>query len=166
MDKYFEFRTGRSCVFKNYIHLVFVTKYRRNAITAEMLLRLEDIFRETMTQLEGELIEFGGEDDHVHLMVHCHPKTAISAVVGKLKGKSSYFLRKEFWNEIKDKLWGDHFWSPSYCIVSCGGAPLDVVRAYVENQRRPTPQKNLSRSENFRGRTRNLDKTWKNREEK
>jgi len=69
MDKNFKFRTGRSCVFKNYIHLVFVTKYRRDAITAEMLLRLEDIFRETMTQLEGELIEFGGEDDHVHLMV-------------------------------------------------------------------------------------------------
>ena len=166
MLKEFEFRTGRSCIFKNFIHLIFVTKYRRNVLTETMLSRLEEVFRETMEQMDGELLEFGGEDDHVHLMVQCHPKTAVSALVGKLKGKSSYILRKEFWEQIKNKLWGDHFWSPSYCVVSCGGAPLEIVKAYVENQRRPTPEKQLAQSEKFRGRKRNSDKTWKKKSQK
>ena len=83
-----------------------------------------------MDQMEGELLEFGGEDDHVHLLVSAHPKTAVYALVGKPKGKSSSILRQEFWSEIKKRLWGNHFCSPSYCVVSCGGAPLDVVKAY------------------------------------
>lgn len=84
-----------------------------------------------------ELLEFGGENDHVHLMVSCPPKLAVADLVGKLKGKSSYVLRKEFWPQIKTKLWGSHLWSPSYCVVSCGGAPLDSVKQYVADQRRP-----------------------------
>ena len=110
--------------------------------------------------MDGELIEFGGEDDHVHLLVSCHPKLAVSNLVGKLKGKSSYVLRKEFWDEIKPK-WGDHFWSPSYCVVSCGGAPLDTVRAYVENQRRPPEKKQIEQSLRYAGAKRNTDMTWK-----
>jgi putative transposase len=57
--------------------------------------------------------------------------------VGKLKGKSAYFIRQEFSQEVRKKLWGDHFWSPSYCVASCGGAPLEVVKKYIEDQRRP-----------------------------
>ena len=64
MSKEFEWRTGRFCVFKNFAHLVFVTKYRRGVITNAMLERLEEIFSETMQQMDGELLEFGGEDDH------------------------------------------------------------------------------------------------------
>jgi putative transposase len=123
------------------MHLVFVTKYRRGVLTDEMLERLREVYRETMEQMQGELLEFGGENDHVHLLVSAHPKTAVSALVGKLKGKSSYILRQEFWPEIKKRLWGDHFWSPSYCVVSCGGAPLDVVKGYVEDQRKPSEKK-------------------------
>jgi putative transposase len=106
-------------------------------------------------------LEFGGEDDHVHLIVGCHPKTAVSNLVGKLKGKSSYVLRKEFWSEIKAKLWGDHFWSPSYCVVSAGGAPLDVIGEYIEDQRKPSEKKNQEQSKRFAGVKRNEDKTWK-----
>lgn len=138
MKKEFSWRTGRSCVFKNFVHLVFVTKYRRNVFTNSMLNRLEQIFSETCLQMGGELLEFGGEDDHVHLMICCPPKLAISNLVSKLKGKSSYFLRREFWSQIKDKLWGKHFWSSSYCVVSCGGAPLEIVKQYVAEQRRPS----------------------------
>jgi REP element-mobilizing transposase RayT len=86
--------------------------------------------------MQGELLELGGEDDHADLLVTCHPKTAFFNLAGKLKGKSSYILRQELWPEIKTKLWGDHFWSPSYCLVSCGGAPLDIVKAYVESRQR------------------------------
>jgi putative transposase len=160
MSKDYEWRTGRQCVFRNHMHLVFVTKYRKSVFTDAMLERLNAVFAETMEQMEGTLLEFGGEDDHVHLLVSCHPKTAVSNLVGKLKGKSSYILRNEFWSEIKNKLWGDHFWSPSYCVVSCGGASLDVVRAYIEDQRKPSDKKSMEQSKRFAGTNRNQDKTW------
>ena len=130
-------RHGRHCIFKNRVHLVFVTKYRRDVLTDPMLKRMEELMRETCTQMECELLEFNGEDDHVHMMVSIHPKVAVSNLVGKLKGKSAYFLRQEFNKEVRKKLWGDHFWSPSYCVVSCGGAPLEIIKQYIENQRRP-----------------------------
>jgi REP-associated tyrosine transposase len=132
-----EIRHGRHCVFKNFVHLVFVTKYRRGVITCAMLKRMEELIGETCEQMECELIEFNGEDDHIHLMVSAHPKLAVSNLVGKLKGKTAYFIRQEFSKEVRKKLWGDHFWSPSYCVVSCGGAPLEIVKKYIENQRRP-----------------------------
>ena len=81
MSKEFEWRTGRFCVFKNFAHLVFVTKYRRGVITNAMLERLEEIFSETMQQMDGELLEFGGEDDHVHLMVSFPPRYAVANLV-------------------------------------------------------------------------------------
>jgi putative transposase len=145
MNEY-KWRTGRSCTFKNFIHLVFVTKYRKNVMTEKMLILVEEKMRETCAQMECELLEFNGESDHVHMMIDLHPKVAASVLIGKLKGKSSYFLRKDFWSQIKNKLWGDHFWSPSYCLVSCGGAPLEIVKKYIENQNRPTEEKSVKKS--------------------
>jgi putative transposase len=142
----YKWRTGRSCVFKNTVHLVFITKYRRDVFTEEMLARMKELMNETCEQMEAELIEFGGEDDHVHLLVIVPPKIAVSILVGKLKGKSAYYLRKEFWPQLKDKLWGNHLWSPSYCVVSCGGAPLDIVKEYVKNQRTPPSQKQIDQA--------------------
>jgi putative transposase len=154
MENEFEWRTGRSCVYKIFLHVVFVTKYRRGVLTKEMLDRMKDIFSETLLQFDGELLEFNGEDDHVHLLLSMPPKTAISNLVGKLKGKSSYFIRREYWDHVKKKLWGTHFWSPSYCVVSCGGAPLDIVKAYVEEQRTPPSELQLDRSKRFTNQTR------------
>jgi putative transposase len=136
----YEWRTGRSCFYKNNVHLVFVTKYRQNALTLEMLDKLSIIF----------------EDGHVHLMVSAHPKIAISNLIGKLKGKSSYMLRKSFWAQIKSKLWGNHFWSPSYCVVSVGGASLDVVKNYIENQRKPPSEKQINQSKKISAKGRGL----------
>ena len=86
MTEKYDWRTGRSCVFNNFVHLVFVTKYRRDAITDEMLARLNCLFKETSLQMDAELLEFNGEDDHVHLFVSCPPKLALSNLVQKLKG--------------------------------------------------------------------------------
>ena len=125
-----------------------------------MLDRLHAIFLETCQQMEVELLEFGGEDDHVHLMLCCPPKVAIANLVGKLKGKSSYLLRREFWSEIKDKLWGGHFWSPSYCVVSCGGVPLEIVKQYIVDQRRPSDNRQIMHSLKFTGKKRDKTKKW------
>ena len=88
--------------------------------------------------MDCELLEFNGEDDHVHILITVPPKLSIAFLVGKLKDRSSYFIRQEFWNQLKHKLWGDHLWSPSYCCVTCGGAPLNVIKSYIEQQRRPS----------------------------
>ena len=160
MTKEYSWRTGRSCVYKNIVHLVFVTKYRRKVFSKLMLSSLKNIFKETCQQMDCELLEFNGEDNHVHLLVQAHPKLAISNLVSKLKGKSSYILRKNFWEQIKDKLWGKRFWSPSYCVVSCGGAPLEVVKKYIENQNTPSSLKHIEQSKRFKGRKRDSEKKW------
>ena len=126
-----------------------------------MVLRLRDLFEETCVQMDAEILEFNGEDDHVHLLVSCPPKLAVSNLVQKLKGKSAYFLRKEYQEQIKDKLWGNHFWSPSYCVVSCGGASLETVKKYIEEQRRPSKQNQIERSKRFTGRKRVPEENWR-----
>jgi len=144
--KNYPWRTGRSCTFKNFYHLVFVTKYRRKVFTDSMLTRIQALFHETCEQLSCELLEFNGEYDHVHILISVPPKLSIAILVGKLKGKSSYFIRKEFWNQLKSKLWGNHLWSPSYCSITCGGAPLEIIKSYIEHQRRPSTDKGIAQS--------------------
>ena len=114
-----------------------------------MLNRSEELIVETCKQMDCELIEFNGEDDHFHLLVNVHPKLAVSNLVGKLKGKTSYFLRREFEKEVSNKLWGKHFWSPSYCVVSVGGAPIDIVRKYIQNQREPLSEQHVKKSKAY-----------------
>jgi len=142
----YKWRTGRYCVFKNFVHLVFVTKYRKGVFTNAMLLNLEKNFKETCESLGGELLQFGGEADHVHLMVSVPPKVALCNFVGRLKGASSYTIRKKYKAILLQKLWGNHLWSPSYCVVSCGGAPLDIVREYIKKQSIPPAEKSVRQS--------------------
>lgn len=85
----------------------------------------------------AELHEFNGEEDHAHLLVHYPPKIALSRLVGSLKGVSARRLRQEFPDRIRRYLWGDHFWSPSCFAASADGAPLTVIKEYIENQKRP-----------------------------
>ncbi|WP_328766779.1 IS200/IS605 family transposase [Streptomyces sp. NBC_00286] len=130
-------RTGRHVVCNLHVHLVFVTKYRRGAMTGEMLTRCEEIMREVCEGFEAELKQFNGEEDHIHLLVHYPPKVQLSKLVNSLKCVSSRYLRKEYHAHVRRHLWSGHFWSGSYFAGSCGGAPLTVVRQYIENQQRP-----------------------------
>ena len=118
-------------------HLVFVTKYRRNVFTKEILEALNPIFDAVCKDFNATLVEFDGEDDHVHLLVNYPPKVAISKLVNSLKGVSSLLIRKMDYPCIKKKLWGSALWSPSYFAASCGGAPIAIIRAYIEQQRSP-----------------------------
>ena len=129
-------RRGRHCVFAMHVHLVFVTKYRRRVFTTAMLDDARAIFASVCADFSADLIEMDGEDDHVHLLVTYPPTVAISTLVNSLKGVSSRRLRQQNFPEVKRKLWGNHLWSPSYFAASCGGAPLDIVKQYIEEQRR------------------------------
>ncbi|MCB5226044.1 IS200/IS605 family transposase [Alishewanella sp. 16-MA] len=130
--------TTRASKSKQLIHLVFVSKYRRPALTGTMLKHCEAIFKEQCKKQNVFLHEFNGDSDHVHILVQIPPTISLSLLVKLLKGNASLQLRKQFWPEIKRYLWSKHFWSPSYCAVSFGGASIDTIRKYIENQDRPT----------------------------
>ena len=121
-----------------HVHLVFVTKYRREVFTKEILDDLRGIFSGVCNDFGTELVEFDGEDDHVHLLVNYHPKVAVSHLVNSLKGVSSRMIRQKKYPTIRKKLWGGALWSPSYFAGSCGGAPLSVIRHYIEQQQTPS----------------------------
>lgn len=125
-------------VYNLHAHLVFTPKYRRGPFTREILARCEQIMADVCADFGAELRELNGETDHVHLLVHYPPKVALSRLVNSLKGVSARHLRQEFPAHIRKYLWGKHFWSPSYFAGSCGGAPLSVVKDYIENQKRPS----------------------------
>jgi putative transposase len=120
-----------------HVHLVFVTKYRRGVFTKEILDELRLIFFSVCRDFEADLVEFDGEDDHVHLLVNYPPKVTVSKLVNSLKGVSSHLIRKKGYPSIREKLWGGALWSPSYFSGSCGGAPITVIRQYIEQQKTP-----------------------------
>jgi len=126
-------------VFHLHVHLVFVTKYRRDVLNDAMLTRCEQIMRDVCVGMHAQLREFNGADDHVHLLVHYPPKLPISTLVNSLKGVSAHYLRKESTSRINPHIMHGHLWSPSYFAASCGGAPLAMVKEYIANQKRPSP---------------------------
>lgn len=126
-------RTGRHCVFNMHVHLVFVPKYRKKVFDQDALRALEQIFTHVLNQFEAELVEFNGESDHVHLLVNYPPKVTVSKMVNSLKGVSSRKLRQQL-PELSRIYWKGVLWSPSYFASSCGGAPLDVIKQYIEEQ--------------------------------
>jgi putative transposase len=130
-----DFRTGRHVVYSLTVYLVFVPKYRRKVITEKVYDILRTAWETVCTDFQCELRESGCETDHVHLLVAYAPKVALSTLVNSLKGVSARRLRAACIPDVERKLWGPHFWSPSYCAVSCGGAPLEIVKRYVESQR-------------------------------
>lgn len=137
MKKETDLRRGRHVVFNLHVHLVFVTKYRRNVFTKAILDDMHGIFESVCNDFEAQLVEFDGENDYVHLLVNYPPKVSVSKLVNSLKGVSSRIIRKKNYPSIKEKLWGGALWSPSYFAGSCGGAPISIIRQYIEQQNTP-----------------------------
>lgn len=122
-------------------HLILVTKYRRRCITAEMTITLERVAREIATGFGGDVIEFSGEEDHVHLLLMLNPKVALSSFINALKSATSRRIRSQFAEHLAKYYWRERvFWSRSYCILSCGGAPIEVLKHYIAQQERPAPE--------------------------
>ena len=132
-----DIRTGRHCVFALHAHLVFVTKYRHPVFTDRHLGRLGEIMRDVCADFGAELVEFNGESNYVHLLVNFPPKVAVSRLVNSLKGVSSRRMRQEFLDLRRHYYRENHLWATSYFAASVGGAPLTVLRQYIEQQDRP-----------------------------
>ncbi len=134
-------------VYQLRLHIVFVTKYRRKVFTREMLKFAEKAFRVILGEWRCSLIEFGGEEDHVHLLVDIHPALNISTLINNLKSASSKRLRREFSGHIRKFYWTPVLWHRAYYVGSVGNVTLETIRRYVEQQgtkEKPRKNPNLS----------------------
>jgi len=130
-------------VFALRLHVVFVTKYRRPVLTIEMLNYLKSTFSEILKHWRCELMEFGGEADHVHLLVDIHPALDISVLINNLKTASSRRIRPRFKKQIDKFYWKSMFWHRAYFVASVGNVTLETVKRYVEQQgTKEKPRKN------------------------
>lgn len=122
------------CTYDLKYHLVLVTKCRRKVINKAILARLQEHFARLLETWDCQLLEFNGEADHVHMLISLNPKAQPSKLVNNLKTVTSRLVRKEFSDHVSKFYCRPIFWSRTYCLLTVGGAPLSVLKQYIENQ--------------------------------
>ena len=120
-------------VFLLHYHLVLVVKYRRQIFNDEISNRAREIFEYIAPNYNITTEEWNHDKDHVHILFRAHPNTEISRFINAYKSASSRLLKKEF-PQIRQKLWEERFWSQSFCLLTTGGAPTEVIKKYIESQ--------------------------------
>ncbi len=125
--------TNSHSVFMLWYHLILVTKYRREVFTDDISNRAKEIFENIATNYHINLIEWNHDSDHVHILFRSHPKTELSKFINAYKSASSRLIKQEF-ESVRNKLWKSYFWSQSFCLLTSGGAPIDVIKQYIESQ--------------------------------
>ena len=125
--------TNAHSVFLLYYHLVLVVKYRRKVFDDVISERAREIFEYIAPNYNISLEEWNHDTDHIHILFKAHPNSEISKFINAYKSASSRLLKKEF-PQIRQKLWKEYFWSRSFCLLTTGGAPIKVIKKYIENQ--------------------------------
>ncbi len=120
-------------VFLLYYHLILVVKYRKKVLNDPISNRAKEIFEHIAPNYHITLEEWNHDQDHVHIMFRAHPKSELSKFINAYKSASSRLIKKEY-PEVRQKLWKETFWSQSFCLLSAGGAPIEVIRQYIETQ--------------------------------
>ncbi|EMW5544899.1 IS200/IS605 family transposase [Enterococcus faecium] len=128
-----ELDTNNHSVFLLYYHLVLVTKYRRQVIDNEISNYAKAIFERISESYHITLVEWNYDKDHVHIMFKAQPKTELTKFINAYKSASSRLIKRDY-PRIKQFLWKEMFWSKSFCLLTTGGAPVDVIKKYIQNQ--------------------------------
>ena len=129
-----DFNRKRHAVYKLTYHAVFVIKYRRKVMSEPIIEHMRQYAAHLIGQCyQGRLIELNGEPDYIHILFELPATAAPSVVVCSLKTQLSKEIRANFWDEIKDKLWNNIFWSDSYFITTTGGAGIETIEKYIKN---------------------------------
>ena len=128
------YKRNRHACYNLQYHLVVVTKYRHPCITGEMLERLKTITSEILATWKCELVEFNGEPDHVHILFEAPPQVQLSKLVNNFKTVSSRYIRKEYIEHLNKYYWKPYFWNRSYLLLSVGGAPIEIIKRYIQDQ--------------------------------
>lgn len=120
-------------VFLLYYHLVLVVKYRRKVFDDALSDRAKEIFEYIAPSYNMTLIEWNHDKDHIHILFKAHPNSELSKFINAYKSASSRLLKKEY-PMIREKLWKEYFWSRSFCLLTTGGAPIEIIKKYIESQ--------------------------------
>lgn len=120
-------------VFLMHYHLVLVVKYRRKVINEEISNSLKEIFERIQPKYNIALQEWNHDKDHIHVLFKGNPNTEISKFINAYKSASSRLIKKEY-PQIRKQLWKEYFWSRSFCLLTSGGAPIEVIKKYIEQQ--------------------------------
>jgi putative transposase len=124
-------------VFSLFYHLIIVVKYRKKVFTNDELVSdLKTIISTISESFQVEIVEQECGDDHIHILFKSKPTLDMTKYINILKGNSSRKIREKHKDFLKDKLWGDSFWSPSYFLATSGNVTIDILKSYVENQRK------------------------------
>lgn len=129
-----DFKKNRHSIYRITYHLVVVTKYRKKCINDEIKQRIIGLVKEQFARWDCEIIEINGEEDHMHLLFDAPPHVQLSKLINSFKTVTSRLIRKEFEEHVRKFYWKLYFWSQSYMLFSTGGAPLETVKKYIENQ--------------------------------
>lgn len=130
-----ELDNNNHSVFLLHYHLVLVVKYRRKVFSEAMSRFAKDIFVRIDASYHITLEEWNHDQDHVHILFRAHPNTELSKFINAYKSASSRLIKKDF-SEVRQKLWKEMFWSRSFCLLTTGGAPIEIIRKYIEQQGR------------------------------
>jgi putative transposase len=120
-------------IFLMYYHLVLVVKYRREVFDDKVSSYSKDMFVKLGRKYNISLVEWNHDKDHVHILFKAHPNTELSKFINAYKSASSRLIKRDF-PQIRKKLWKEMFWSRSFCLLTTGGFPINVVKKYIENQ--------------------------------
>ncbi len=120
-------------VFAMYYHMVLVVKYRRKVIDDRISDYAKDLFEKICPGYNITLLEWNHDVDHIHVMFKAEPNSELSKFINAYKSASSRMIKKDF-PEVRKKLWKEYFWSRSFCLLTTGGAPIEVIRQYIETQ--------------------------------
>jgi putative transposase len=128
-----ELDNNNHSVFAMYYHLVFVVKYRRKVINDDISNRLKEIFEHIQSNYNITLQEWNHDKEHVHVLFKAQPNSELSKFINAYKSASSRLIKKEY-PQIREQLWKEYFWSRSYCLITTGGVPIDIIKKYIESQ--------------------------------
>ena len=126
------YKSNNNVVYSCKYHVVWCPKYRRKVLVGSIETRLKELIQETCSTINVEIIEMELMPDHVHLLMEVDPQFGIHKAVKQITGRTSRILRQEF-PELRSKL--PTLWTNSYFVSTVGGAPLEVIKQYIENQK-------------------------------
>lgn len=127
-----KYSSNNNIVYSCKYHVVWCPKYRRKVLVGNIEVRLKELIKETCVELQSDLIELEIMPDHVHMLVEVDPQFGVHTLIKNLKGKTSRILRKEF-PVLTTKL--PTLWTNSYFVSTVGGAPMEIIKQYIENQK-------------------------------
>ena len=142
------YNKGAHSAYQLTYHAVFVIKYRRKVMTEEIRVFMKEYAEYLIRErYHGKLVQMNGEEDHVHILLELPPSAAPSVVICSLKTQLSKSVRATFYDQIKDKLWKDSFWSDSYFLTTTGGASIETIERYIEQQGIERPKRKYTKKD-------------------